>query len=154
MGTTTFKRSLLVDTSLMGVITDLLGTNATDYDDNELGKGVVLGADAYVAAALGDEVEGIVNSVEPGTRNSGFSWGGIQTKGRAEAVVAAAQAPVMAIGDIVSNGAPIADGTPGKIQVQSAGVGFVAPATFKWRVISLGSAGTGAVGTTVIIERV
>ena len=154
MGTTTFKRSLLVDTSLMGVITDCLGTNSQDYDDNELGKGVVLGADAYVAAALGDQIEGIVNSVEPGTRNEGFSWGGIQTKGRAEAIVGVAQTPVMAVGDIVCNGTPIVDGTAGKIQVMSAGVGFAAPTEFKWRVISLGSVGTGAVGTTVIIERV
>ncbi len=154
MGTTTFKRSLLVDTSLMGVVTDLLGTNATDYDDSELGKGVVLGADAYVAAAKAGEIEGIVNSVESGTRNAGFSWGGIQTKGRAEAVVGASQTPAIAVGEIVINDTPIADGTEGKIQVFGTGTGFVAPSSFIWRVISLGAVGTGAVGTTVIIERV
>ncbi len=154
MGTTDLTRSLLTDTDLMGVITDALGNNTGQYDDDELGKGVVLGAAAYVAAAKADEIEGIVNSVEPGTRNSGFSWGGIQTRGRAEAVVGASQTPVAAVGDIVANDTPIANGTAGKIQVFSAGSGFSAPSDFKWRIISLGTVGTGAVGTTIIIERV
>lgn len=154
MGTTTLKRSLLTDVSFMGIITDALGTNAQDYSDTELGKGVVLGASSYTPAAQNSEIEGIVNTVEPGTRNSGYSWGGIQTKGRAEAVVGANQTPAMAVGDIVANDTPIAPGTAGKIQVWSAGTGFKAPTNFKWRVISLGTSGTGAVGTTVLIERI
>jgi len=154
MGTTTLKRSLLTDVSFMGVITDALGTNAQDYSDTELGKGLKMAATAYVPVAVGNEIEGIVNSVESGTRNSGFSWGGVQTKGRAEAVVDAAQAPVMAVGDIVCSGTPKAPGTAGKLTVLSSGAGFVAPSDFKWRCIGLGSVGTGAVGTTVLIEKI
>jgi len=154
MGTTTFKRSLLVDTQMMGIITDCLGANTTDFSSaTDVGKGVKLGAAAYVPLTVGDEIEGIVTSVENGTRNGGYSWGGIQTKGRAEAVVDAAQTPAMAVGDYVCSGTPTALGTAGAIKVLSSGTGYVAPTKFLWRVISLGSAGTGAVGTTVIIER-
>lgn len=155
MGTTTFKRSLLVDTRLMGVKTDALGTSATDFSsDTDVGKGVKLGAAAYVVVAKADEIEGIVNSVENGTKNGGFSWGGVQTEGHAEAVIGASQTPAAAVGQYVINDTPIALGTAGAIQVFSAGTGYVAPTKFLWRIISLGTAGTGAVGTTVIIERV
>lgn len=155
MGTTTFKRSLLVDTQMLGIVTDTLGTASGDFASaTDVGKGVKLGAAAYVEVAKADQIEGIVSSVEPGTRNGGFNWGGVQTKGRAEAVIGASQTPAAAIGDYVINDTPVALGTAGKIQVFSAGTGYVAPTKFLWRIISLGSAGTGAVGTTVIIERV
>ena len=155
MGTTTSKRSLLVDTQMQGIITDTLGTSSGDFSsDTDIGKGVKLAAAAYVVVAKADEIEGIVTSVDNSTRNGGYNWGGIQTKGRSEAVVGASQTPVMAIGEYVINDTPVALGTAGAIQVFSAGTGYVAPTIFLWRVISLGSAGTGAVGTTVIIERV
>lgn len=153
MGTTTLTRSLLTDVSHMGIITDALGDNTGEYDDTELGKGVVIGAAAYVAAAKADEIEGIVNTVEPGTRNGGYSWGGIQTTGRAMAVVGASQTGAVAVGATVINDTPIADGTAGLIRVFSAGTGFVAPAQFIWRVIRIVS-GTGVAGDSVMIERV
>lgn len=153
MGTTTLVRSLLVDTSFMGVVTDALGNNTGQYSDTELGKGVVMGAAAYVAAAKADEIEGIVNTVEHGTRNGGYSWGGVQTKGRAEAIVGASQTGVAAVGDLVVNDTPVANGTAGIIRVFSAGTGYVAPADFKWRVIRILS-GTGAAGDSVLIERI
>ena len=153
MGTTTLTRSLLTDVSLMGIITDALGDNTGEYSDTELGKGVVMGANAYVAAGLGDQVEGIVNTVEPGTRNAGFSWGGIQTTGRAMAVVGSAQTGNVAIGALVSCGAAIAPGTAGLIRVMTVGTGHVAPVSFFWRVIRIVS-GTGAAGDSIMIERV
>ena len=149
MGTTTLNRSVLVDTQIMGIVTDALGTNAGDYSsDTDLGKGVVLGASAYVAAAKDDEIEGIVSSIESGTRNGGFNWGGVQTKGRAEVVVGASQVGNIAVGDYVVNDTPIALGTAGGIRVYAG-----APTKFLWRVIRIVS-GTGAAGDTVIIERV
>lgn len=153
MGTTTLTRSLLTDVSLMGIITDALGDNTQEYSDVDIGKGVVLGADAYVPAALGDQIEGIVSSVEPGTRNAGFSWGGVQTKGRAIVQVGVAQTANIAIGGIVCNDTPIALGTAGVIQVLDTGTGYVAPTEFFWRVIAILS-GTGAAGDSVLIERV
>lgn len=156
MGTTTLTRSLLTDVSLFGIITDALGTavaNVGTYDDKEVGKGVILASASYIAAGLGDEIEGIVNSVEPGTVNTGFSWGGIQTKGRANAIVGAAQTANIAVGGLVCNDVAIADGTAGLIQVLDTGTGFVTPVLFLWRVIRIVS-GTGAAGDSVIIERV
>jgi len=140
----------------MGIVTDALGTAAAGvgtYTDVEIGKGVKMAADSYVAVAVGDEIEGIVTSVEPGVRNSGFSWGGVQTKGRAMATVAANQTPVMAVGALVCSGIPVAPATAGKVTVLSAGTGFAAPTEFKWRCIRIVT-GTGTVGDTVLIERI
>lgn len=152
MGSTTLTRSLLTDVSLMGIITDALGTGAGEYDDAEKGKGVVLGAAAYVAAAKANEIEGIVNTIESGLRNGGYSWGGIQTKGRALATVGASQTANVAVGGLVVNDTPIANDTVGLIQVFDAGTGYVAPSTFFWRVIRI-ITGTGAAGDSVLIER-
>ena len=153
MGSTTLTRSLLVDTSLMGIVTDALGTAVAGtgtYDDTELGKGVKMAAASYVAVAVGDQIEGIVNSVEPGVRNSGYSWGGIQTTGRALAVVADAQVTTaMAVGDLVCAAIPIASG----LAVQSNGTGYAAPTEFLWRCIRIVS-GTGAAGDSVLLERI
>jgi hypothetical protein len=140
----------------MGIVTDTLGTAVSgtgDYTDVEVGKGVKMGAAAYVPVVAGDELEGIVNSVEPGVRNTGYSWGGIQTKGRALAVVGAAQSAAMAVGDLVCCSTPLAKGTAGLVKVQSDGTGYAAPAFFVWRCIRIVS-GTGAAGDTVLIERV
>ena len=157
MGTTTLTRSLLVDVSHMGIITDALGTavaNIGTYDDNEVGKGVVLAAASYVAAAHDDEIEGIVNSISPGTVNTGFSFGGIQTKGRFIAILGAAQDTVAAVGDAVVNDVPIAPGTAGVIQVYGVGsTGFpVGPFLFNWRIIRLIDGGD--TGDQILIERI
>ena len=156
MGSTTLTRSLLVDVSLMGIVTDALGTAVAGtgtYDDNELGKGVKMAAASYVAVAVGDQIEGIVNTGEPGVRNTGVSWGGIQTRGRALATVGAAQSSVMAVGDLVCASIPVADGTAGLVLVQSDGTGYVAPTEFLWRCIRIVS-GTGAAGDSVLLERI
>lgn len=153
MGTTTLTRALLTDVSFMGIITDALGAGSGEYDDTELGKGVKLAAAAYVEVAKADEIEGILNTVESGLRNSGYNWGGIQTKGRAFATVGASQTSTIAVGGYVVNDTPIANGTAGLIQVFDTGTGYVAPTKFLWRVIRIVS-GTGVVGDSVIIERV
>ena len=152
MGTTTLERTAVVDTSLMGIVTDKLGTSSTDYTDVEVGKGVKLAADAYVPVVKADEIEGIVSTVEHGTVNSGFSWGGVQTKGRAEAVVGASQTSNIAVGGFVCADTPIAPATEGLVRVFDAGTGYAAPSTFLWRVIRIVT-GTGASGDTVLIER-
>ena len=62
---------------------------------------------------------------------------------------------VVAIGDYVVTGTPVAKGTaltvpPRVCKATAAATGII----FKWRVVSLGTAGTGAVGTTGVIQRV
>ncbi len=153
MGTTTLTRSLLVDVSLMGIITDALGTGAGEYDDFEKGKGVQLAAASHIAAVKADEIDGIVNTVESGLRNGGYSWGGIQTKGRAEATVGVSQTGNVVVGAYVTNDTPIVNGTAGLIQVFSVGTGFVAPTRHFWRVLRI-ITGTGAAGDKVLIERI
>ncbi len=153
MGTTTLNRQLLVDTSHMGIITDALGDNTDQFAPEDIGKGVKLAANAYVPLVLGDEIEGIVNTIgEAPTVNSGFSWGGIQRTGRAEAVVGAAQTSTITVGGYVCADTPVALGTDGVLQVLDTGTGYVAHTKFLWRVIRILS-GTGVVGDSVLIER-
>jgi hypothetical protein len=153
MGTTIQERTMTVDTKFMGIVTDKLGTTAGDYTDKELGKGVKMAANAYVPVVAGDEIEGIVNTVEPGTKNSGYNWGGVQTTGRAEATVGANQVTTINIGNFVLNDTPIDAGTAGLIQVYDEdGDGAAAPTKFLWRVIRI-LTGTGIAGDKVLIER-
>jgi hypothetical protein len=155
MGTTLQERTMTVDVNLMGIVTDKLGTTAGDYTDVEIGKGVKMAANAYVVVVAGDEIEGIVNTVEPGTKNSGYNWGGIQTKGRAEATVGANQVGTVTIGagHFLLNDTPIDAATAGLIQVYDEdGDGAAAPTKFLWRVIRI-LTGTGIAGDKVLIER-
>ena len=149
MGSTTLNRQMLTDTSLWGIKTDALGTSSGDFDsDTDLGKGVKMGAAAYVVITKDDEIEGIVNSVEPGTRNSGYSWGGVQTTGRFEAVVGVSEVGTAAVGEYVVADTPIALGTAGVLRVYPG-----SPSKFLWRIIRIVS-GTGVAGDTVLIERI
>jgi hypothetical protein len=153
MGTTIQERTMTVDTKFMGIVTDKLGTTAGDYTDKELGKGVKMAANAYVPVVAGDEIEGIVTTVEPGTKNSGYNWGTVQTTGRAEATVGANQVGTVTIGNFLLNDTPIAPATAGLIQVYDEdGDGVAAPTKFLWRTIRI-LTGTGVAGEKVLIER-
>ena len=115
----------------------------------EAGKVVKLAAaDNYVPVSDADDIEGIVRTVEPGTVNSGFCYGSIQTGGRALAVVGAG---TVAVGAFVVAGTQAALGTANTDNkpVVKAGAGVA----FKWRCVSIVT-GTGAVGDTIVIERV
>jgi len=157
MGTTTLNRALLVDTSLMGIKTDKFGTaTGTTTGDfasaTDVGKGVKLAANSYVELTAGDEIEGIVTSVDPHVKSGGYSWGGVQTTGRAIAIVGANQTSTIAVGGYVCSDTPVAVGTAGALQVLDTGTGYDAPEKFLWRVIRILS-GTGVVGDSVLIER-
>lgn len=129
--------------------------------DTELNKWVKLsGESAYNLCAVGNEIEGYVSSVETATQG-GWSIGGVISSGRAYVVFDGLQATpatgTLAVGDYVVCGTIVAKGTglaagagPKVCKATAAATGIV----FKWRVISLGSAGTGAVGTTGVIEYV
>lgn len=158
------------------VRTARLGTTGAgnQYDDKEVGKAVKLSGDsAYVLCAAGDPIEGVVNSVNLGLYD-GFSIGGVVSTGYKEVTFDGLQATpgtgTVAVGDFVVTGTVVAKGTaltaPLKVTkatqqpgiTEAAAVGDVNDqlkvALFAWRVVSLGAAGTGAVGTTGIIERV
>lgn len=155
-------------------ITVRLGLVSAPYGDTELWKFVKpSGESGHVLCAVGDNIDGYITAVEAAT-SGGFGIGSINrvdpkfctAEGSQDAGTGA-----LAIGDFVVAGTPVAKGTDGKaahpkvrkatIQVGTtavAAVGDVAPqlqaAQYMWKVVSLGTAGTGAVGTTVLIERI
>lgn len=128
------------------------------FQDIEVGKLMKLaGESRYDLAAVGNPIEGVLASVEPATSN-GFSVGTVVTDGKVFAVADGLQATpgtgAIAVGDYVVTGSVVAKDTamagyPKVCKATSQSVTF-----FMWRVVSLGPVGTGAVGTTIVIERV
>jgi len=127
-----------------------LGVDAANkMTTSDSGKSVKLGvAQNYVLTATGNDIEGILIGVEAHTVNDGFSFGSVKTDGMVEAQVAAAEVGIIAVGDFVVAGIPVALNTAGALMV-IAGAGVA----FKWRVIRH-ITGTGVAGDSVLIQRV
>jgi hypothetical protein len=149
---------------------------ANNIDDKEVGKAVKLVGDSqYNLCAAGDPLEAFISSVESATLD-GYSIGTIQVGGRKEVLADGLQATpgtgTIAFGDYVVCGTVVAKGTaladPSSMKVTKATFqpfsaeaaaltdvnDMVRAAVWGWRVVSLGSVGTGAVGTKIVIERV
>jgi hypothetical protein len=144
------------------VSTVRLGTNTIalggGYTDKEVGKLVKLTAESrYAAVAQGDKIEGVISSVNGGSFD-GFSIGGIVATGLKsvtfDGLQATAGTGVVALGDFVVAGTVVAAGTALTAPVKVCKATTQTNTGFAWRVVSLGTAGTGAVGTTGVIERV
>lgn len=142
------------------IITSRLGAGtgaANHLTDAEKGKFVKqVGESRYDLCAVGNEIEGRISSLNTDSQD-GYTIGGVQTEKRFEVTFDGAQADgtgVLAIGDIVVCGTPVAKGTaltaPARVRKATTPANVV----FKWRVVSLGAAGTGAAGTTGLIERI
>lgn len=132
--------------------------SANLYSDKEVGKAVKLTAESrYELCALGDAIEGVISSVNVGTVD-GYTIGGVVDKGYKEVTFDGSQAAgtgAITVGQYVVVGTVVAKDTAlsGPLKVRSATDQAAAKAApFKARVVSLGSAGTGAVGTTGLIE--
>jgi hypothetical protein len=144
----------------------------SDADEGKFAK--FAGESRYVLAAAGDLIEARVAAVE-GATEGGYSIGTITKSGLMEVTFDGLQATpgvgVVAIGDFVVTGTVVAKGTSlgnavakvckGTIQpgvTEAGAVGDVndqiKASMYAWKVVSLGSAGSGAVGTTGVIERV
>jgi len=159
-------------------ITTKLGAVSAPYKDTEIGKFVKqsLTVDSdYVLCAAGDPIEGHIVAVENAT-SAGFGIGSVQQSGQKYVTFDGLQATpgtgTIALGDYVVCGTVVAKdtalsaNTPAKVTkatqqpgvTEAGAVGDVNDqlkvAMFAWRVVSLGSAGTGAVGTVGLIERV
>jgi len=146
-----------------------LGAQGSAFADTEEGKLVKLAAESeYDLCAAGDPIEAVVASVDNATAG-GFKIGSIYDEGTIFATADGAQATpgtgTLAIGDYVVCGTVSAIGTAlttypkvTKATDQPGGAAYsqaaAKTAMFAWRVESLGSVGTGAVGTTVVIRRV
>lgn len=134
--------------------------SSNNYSDADVGKLVKLSADSrYVLCAAGDEIEGVITSVEPATQN-GYSIGGVlKDDAKIWAVADGLQATpgtgTITVGDYVVAGTITAKGTaltsfPKVCKATAAGNTL----NYKWRVVSLYTAGTGAVGSTIVIEQI
>lgn len=134
--------------------------SANNLSDADVGKLVRLVADSrYDLCAAGAEIEGVVTSVESATQN-GYSIGGVAKEdvkiwAVADGLQATAGTGVIALGDYVVAGTITAKGTaltsfPKVCKATNAGNTL----NYKWRVVSLYTAGSGAVGTTIVIEQI
>lgn len=139
----------------------------------EEGKFVKLvGTDRYNLCAAGDPIEAAVVSVEQAT-SGGYTIGTIMDDmmmfALADGLQATAGTGTIAAGDYVVCGTVSAKGTalpsfpkvckatvqPGDVPADLTAAGAqVLAALHAWRVVSLGPAGTGAVGTQITIEPV
>lgn len=151
------------------------GTGASNQvTDKEAGKLVKLvGESRYNLCAAGDPIEAVISSVDTATLDN-YSTGAVYNKGRLEVTFDGLQATAgtgtLAVGDYVVCGTVVAKDTalsaapkvckatmqPGVTEASVVGDvnDMLKVAMFAWRVVSLGSAGTGAVGTVGVIERV
>jgi hypothetical protein len=148
-------------------------TAANGFNDNDIDKPIKLVADSrYDLCAVGDVIEAFAKSVEAAIQDN-FVIGTYQAGGRKEVMFDGLQATpgvgAIAVGDIVVTGTTVARNTvlpgapkvckatnqPGAVPADLTAAGQQAKnAMFAWRVVSLGSVGTGAVGTVGVIERV
>ena len=131
---------------------------AQRMDYREVGKTVKLvGESRYDLTAVGNEVEGFIFAVELAPQN-GFTIGSVQDEGRAFVTFDGLQGTpgtgVVAVGDIVVAGTQTAKGTELPNYPRVCKATTPANVVFKWRVVSLGTAGTGAVGTNGVIARI
>lgn len=149
---------------------------ANNLTDKEVGKPVKLVADSrYDLCAAGDPIERFIVSMESATLD-GYSIGSVigMPGDRKEVTFDGLQATLgvgaIAVGDYVVTGTVVAKDTaltvPAKVAkatqqpgVTEAGVigdvnDQLKVAMYAWRVVSLGSVGTGAVGTVGTIERI
>lgn len=135
------------------------GSGASNHlTDAEKGKfAKLVGESRYNLVAVGDEIEAVITSVEGGTTDD-FTIGGIASQGYLEVTFDGIQVDgtgTIAVGDIVVAGTPVAKGTAlagaaPKVRKATTAANVV----HKWRVVSLGTAASGAAGTTGVIERI
>jgi hypothetical protein len=147
------------------------GGSMTYLDEGKIVK--LVGESQFDVATAGDMIEGIITSVEQAL-SDGWSVGGLKEEKEAYVTANGLQATEgtgnLAIGDYVVAGTQEAKGTAmanpyPKVLKSTVQIGAV-PATlteagaqaklaaYPWRVVSLGTAGTGAPGTTIVISRI
>ena len=130
---------------------------ANNYTTAEVGKfAKLVGESRFALCAVGNEIEAVIGAVELAPQN-GFTIGAVLEEAVLNVTFDGLQATpgtgVVAIGDYVVTGTPVAKDTaltayPRVCKATAAATGII----FKWRVVSLGTAGTGAVGTSGVIK--
>jgi hypothetical protein len=134
------------------------GNNLTPKDEGKLIK--LAGESRYDLCAVGDTIEGWIYGVEPAT-SGGYTIGGrVQDRAlyvTADGLQGTPGVGAIAVGDYVVAGSITAKGTQMSAYAKvckATDQAAAKAAPFRWRVMSLGVVGTGAVGTSLVIERV
>jgi len=153
-----FKFGVILNESTK--VTARLGDSTTPatslLNDADVGKFVkLIGDSQYGLCAAGNEIEGVMDTVNTATAD-GYAIGGVQKGGRVAVTLDGLQATpgtgAIAVGDYVVAGTAVArntalGGSKPKVSKATAAPGSL---LFKWRVVSLD--GTTAVGQTGLIE--
>lgn len=131
---------------------------ANNLTQVELGKfAKLVGESRYDLAAVGNDIEAVISAVELATQD-GFTIGAIQEPDFLNVVFDGAQATpgtgTLVIGDIVVAGTPVAKDTALTSFAKVCKATTPANVIYKWRVVSLGAVGTGAVNTVGVIARI
>lgn len=135
------------------------GNTANDrFSDVDEGKSVKLVAESrYNLTAAGDQLEAFIVGIESATSN-GFSVGSIVESGKvfvtADGLQATPGTGAIAVGDYVVAGTVTAKGTALAAYTKVCKATSQTYGAYAWRVVSLGTVGTGAVGTTIVISKV
>lgn len=140
----------------LGATADAAG-NLSSLDEGKFTK--LAGESRHVLAAVGDDIDGQISSVDPAP-SQGWTVGGIQRYRIGECLYvtfdglqSSPGTGVLAIGDIVVVGTPVAKGTSlAGTYPKVCKATTPANVVQKYRVVSLGTAGSGAVGTVGVIE--
>lgn len=145
---------------------------AQAWGNAEVGKCVKLAGDSrFDLCVAGDGIEAFVDSVEQATLDN-YSFGAVRQRGRKRVVADGLQATPgtgsIAVGDYVVAGTMVAKGTAlatyqkvckATFQPQSEAAAvtdvndMLKAVAYPWRVVAILNAGTGAVGDTLVIER-
>jgi hypothetical protein len=150
--------------------------SSNNLSPTDEGKLVKLTAEStYDLCAAGDAIEGVITAIDLAT-SGGWTIGSVVPKekgglifARADGLQATAGTGTLAVGDYVVAGTITAKGTaltdypkvckataqPGAVPADLTAAGAAIKASlFAWRVVSLGRAGTGAVGSTIVLAPV
>lgn len=159
------------DPNRLNVISAKLGSRAGtanenkaglgEYSDTEINKAVKLGTVSnFLLCAEGDEIDGIIDNIDAGGTEDGYTFGGVARPNggqRFNALVGPNQATALAIGALVVADEQFAVGVensaPPKGMRLNLRVKAGAPTLHKWRVMRVVS-GTGAAGSVVVIEKI
>lgn len=131
--------------------------NLSDLDEGKLAR--LTTESGYDLAAAGTDIEGVITSVESAPSN-GWSIGGVQRGIQGDYMYATADGlqatpgtGTLTLGGIVVAGTATAKGTALAAYPKVCLATTPANVVHKWRVVSLGT-GAGAVGSTVVLERI
>jgi hypothetical protein len=133
-------------------------TPAQNLTQIEVGKiAKLVGESRYDLAAVGNDIEAVITAVELAPQD-GFTIGAVTELDHMNVVFDGLQGTpgtgVVAIGDIVVTGTPVAKDTALTTFPKVCKATTPANVIYKWRVVSLGTAGTGAVATTGVVARI